>query len=61
MKRGEKLIFLAGILLAAGALLLAAWKLKGIYGEYKEGEDTYKELEEFVEDVYKRQVYDCGC
>ncbi len=49
MKRGEKLIFLAGILLAAGALLLAAWKLKGIYGEYKEGEDTYKELEEFVE------------
>ena len=50
MKKGEKLLFLAGILLAIGALALSAWKLRGIYGEYQEGEDTYEELASFVEE-----------
>ena len=26
------------------------WKLRGIYGEYQEGEDTYEELASFVEE-----------
>ena len=50
MKKGEKLLFLAGILLAIGALAFSAWKLRGIYGEYQEGEDTYEELASFVEE-----------
>ena len=50
MKKGEKLLFLAGILLAIGALAFSAWKLRGIYGEYQEGEDTYEELSAFVEE-----------
>ena len=50
MRKGEKLLFLAGILLAIGALAFSAWKLRGIYGEYQEGEDTYEELASFVEE-----------
>lgn len=58
MRKGEKLLFLAGILLAIGALAFSAWKLRGIYGEYQEGEDTYEELASFVEDP--RCVRACG-
>ena len=50
MRKGEKLLFLAGILLAIGTLAFSAWKLRGIYGEYQEGEDTYEELASFVEE-----------
>ena len=44
MKKGEKVVLLAGILLAAGALIFSAWKLRGIYGEYQKGEESYEEL-----------------
>ena len=50
MRKGERLLFLAGILLAIGTLAFSAWKLRGIYGEYQEGEDTYEELASFVEE-----------
>lgn len=50
MTKGERLLFLAGILLAIGALAFSAWKLRGIYGEYQKGEDTYEELASFVEE-----------
>ena len=41
---------MAGILLAIGALAFSAWKLREIYGEYQEGEDTYEELDSFVDE-----------
>ena len=50
MKKGERLLLLAGILLSIGVLIFSAWKLRGIYGEYQEGEDTYEELSAFVEE-----------
>lgn len=50
MKKGEKVVLLAGILLAAGALIFSAWKLRGIYGEYQKGEESYEELASFVEE-----------
>lgn len=34
MKKGERLLLLAGILLSIGVLIFSAWKLRGIYGEY---------------------------
>lgn len=43
-------MLLAGILLAVGALIFFAWKLRGIYGEYQEGEESYEELASFVEE-----------
>ncbi len=60
MKKGEKLLFLAGILLAIGALAFSAWKLRGIYGEYQEGEDTYEELASFVEEPEDKPEPDGG-
>ena len=50
MKKGEKVVLLAGILLAVGALIFSAWKLRGIYGEYQKGEESYEELASFVEE-----------
>ena len=50
MKKGERLLLLAGILLSIGVLIFSVWKLRGIYGEYQEGEDTYEELSAFVEE-----------
>lgn len=41
MKKGERLLFLAGILLAIGALAFSAWKLRGIYGETDIREEMY--------------------
>ena len=50
MRKGERLLFLAGIMLAIGTLAFSAWKLRGISGEYQEGEDTYEEIASFVEE-----------
>ena len=60
MRKGEKLLFLAGILLAIGTLAFSAWKLRGIYGEYQEGEDTYEELASFVEEPEDTPKLDGG-
>ena len=50
MKKKERLLLLAGILLSIGVLIFSVWKLRGIYGEYQEGEDTYEELSAFVKE-----------
>ena len=50
MKKGEKVVLLAGILLVVGALIFSAWKLRGIYGEYQKGKESYEELASFVEE-----------
>lgn len=50
MNKVEKLLLLAGILLAIIVLFFCAWKLRGIYGEYQEGEKTYEDLASYVED-----------
>ena len=41
-------------------LLFPAWKLRGIYGEYQEGEDTYEELASFVEEPEDTPKLDGG-
>lgn len=50
MKKGERLLFFIGILVAIGALIFSSWKLRSIYGEYQKGEDTYEELTSYVKD-----------